>query len=96
MLIPMYFLIGVWGAGRRKYAAMKFVLYTIVGSVFILVAIIGLYYTDVRDFVDVATVDDRAAERLKENPHLTRTRPASTTRSASRSSSGPGRRPCSS
>jgi NADH-quinone oxidoreductase subunit M len=39
---------------------------------FILVAIIGLYSTDVRDFVDVAMVDDRAAERLKENPHLTR------------------------
>jgi hypothetical protein len=51
---------------------MKFVLYTLVGSVFILVAIIGLYTTDVRDFVDVATVDDRAAERLKENPHLSR------------------------
>jgi NADH-quinone oxidoreductase subunit M len=70
MLVPMYFLIGVWGAGRRKYAAMKFFMYTIVGSVFILVAIIGLYSTDVRDFVDVATVDDRAAERKKENPRL--------------------------
>ncbi len=70
MLIPMYILIGVWGGGRRKYAAMKFVLYTLVGSVFILVAIIGLYFTDVRDFVDRATVKDRAAERLKENPRL--------------------------
>ena len=70
MLIPMYILIGVWGGGRRKYAAMKFVLYTLVGSVFILVAIIGLYFTDVRDFVDRATVNDRAAERLKENPRL--------------------------
>ena len=62
MLIPMYFLIGMWGGGRRKYAAMKFVLYTLVGSVFILIAIIGLYFTDVRDFVDTTTVDDRAAE----------------------------------
>lgn len=70
MLIPMYFLIGLWGGGRRKYAAMKFVLYTLVGSVFILIAIIGLYFTDVRDYVDVATVKDRAAERLKENPRL--------------------------
>jgi NADH-quinone oxidoreductase subunit M len=70
MLIPMYFLIGLWGGGRRKYAAIKFVLYTLAGSVFILVAIIGLYFTDVRDYVDNATVDDRAAERKRENPKL--------------------------
>lgn len=70
MLIPMYILIGVWGGGRRKYAAMKFVLYTVVGSVFILIAIIGLYSTDVRDFVDVATVNDRAEEVKRENPRL--------------------------
>jgi NADH-quinone oxidoreductase subunit M len=71
MLIPMYILIGVWGGGRRKYAAIKFVLYTLVGSVFLLVAIIGLYFTDVRDFVDKATVDDRAYEQKKQNPRLT-------------------------
>jgi NADH-quinone oxidoreductase subunit M len=70
MLIPMYVLIGLWGGGRRKYAAMKFVLYTLAGSVFILVAIIGLYFTDVRDYVDKATVEDRAAERKRENPKL--------------------------
>ena len=70
MLIPMYFLIGLWGGGRRKYAAIKFFLYTVVGSVFILVAIIGLYYTDVRDFVDKATVDDRATEMKKQSPRL--------------------------
>ena len=40
------------GRGRREYAAIKFVLYTLLGSVFILIAIIGLYFTDVRDFVD--------------------------------------------
>jgi len=72
VLIPMYFLIGIWGGGRRKYAAMKFVLYTLVGSVFILVAIIGLYFTNVRDYVDTATVDDRAEERMKENPRLSK------------------------
>jgi NADH-quinone oxidoreductase subunit M len=71
MLIPMYFLIGVWGGGRRKYAAIKFVLYTLVGSVFLLVAMIGLYFTDVRDFVDKATVDDRAKEVKKQNPRMT-------------------------
>jgi NADH-quinone oxidoreductase subunit M len=44
MLIPMYFIIGVWGGGRRVYAAIKFVLYTMVGSVLMLVAILVLYY----------------------------------------------------
>ena len=33
MLVPMYFLIGIWGGGRRLYAAIKFFLYTLVGSV---------------------------------------------------------------
>src|SRR5438874_9580733 len=44
MLIPMYFLIGVWGGDRRIYAAMKFILYTMIGSVLMLVAIIALYF----------------------------------------------------
>jgi NADH-quinone oxidoreductase subunit M len=44
MLIPMYFMIGVWGGSRRIYAAVKFVLYTMVGSVLMLVAILALYY----------------------------------------------------
>ena len=44
MLIPMYFLIGVWGGDRRIYAATKFVLYTMIGSVLMLVAIIALYF----------------------------------------------------
>ena len=44
MLIPMYFMIGVWGGGRRVYAAVKFVLYTLVGSLLMLVAILVLYY----------------------------------------------------
>jgi len=43
MLIPMYFLIGVWGHERRVYAAMKFVLYTMVGSILMLVGILWLY-----------------------------------------------------
>jgi len=45
MLLPMYFLIGIWGGPRREYAAIKFFLYTLVGSVFMLLAIIGLYYS---------------------------------------------------
>jgi NADH-quinone oxidoreductase subunit M len=44
MLIPMYFLIGVWGGERRIYAATKFVLYTMIGSVLMLVAIIALLH----------------------------------------------------
>ena len=44
MLIPMYFLIGIWGCDRRIYAAVKFILYTMAGSVLMLIAIIGLAY----------------------------------------------------
>ena len=43
-LIPMYFLIGMWGYGRRIYAAMKFFLFTLVGSLLMLVAILFLYF----------------------------------------------------
>jgi NADH-quinone oxidoreductase subunit M len=45
MLLPMYFLIGIWGGARKEYAAIKFFLYTLVGSVLMLLAIIALYYT---------------------------------------------------
>ena len=44
MLVPMYLLIGVWGGARRKYAAIKFFLYTMAGSVLMLVAILWLYF----------------------------------------------------
>ena len=44
MLLPMYFLIGVWGGPRKEYAAIKFFLYTLAGSVLMLLAVIGLYY----------------------------------------------------
>ncbi|MCA9797906.1 MAG: NADH-quinone oxidoreductase subunit M [Cyanobacteria bacterium HKST-UBA06] len=43
-LIPMYFLIAVWGGPRRQYAAIKFVLYTLFGSIFLLAATLGLYF----------------------------------------------------
>ncbi|MHB0999805.1 MAG: complex I subunit 4 family protein [Armatimonadota bacterium] len=43
-LVPMYFLIGVWGGPRKEYAAIKFFLYTLVGSVAMLLAIIGVYF----------------------------------------------------
>jgi NADH-quinone oxidoreductase subunit M len=44
MLIPMYFLIGIWGYELRVYAAIKFMLYTMAGSVLMLLAILGLAY----------------------------------------------------
>ena len=45
MLLPMYFLIGMWGGPQREYAAIKFFLYTLVGSVLMLIAILSLYFT---------------------------------------------------
>src|SRR3974377_1971050 len=44
MLVPMYFLIGVWGSDRRLYSAIKFFLYTLFGSVVMLLAILALYF----------------------------------------------------
>jgi NADH-quinone oxidoreductase subunit M len=44
MLVPMYFLIGIWGSDRRLYSAIKFFLYTLVGSVVMLLGILALYF----------------------------------------------------
>src|SRR5438552_8353078 len=44
MLLPMYFLIGIWGSDRRLYAAIKFFLYTLAGSVVMLLALLALYF----------------------------------------------------
>jgi NADH-quinone oxidoreductase subunit M len=44
MLLPMYFIIGVWGGPRKLYAAIKFFLYTLVGSVLMLLGILALYF----------------------------------------------------
>ena len=43
-LIPMFFLISIWGSGRREYSAMKFLIFTILGSAFMLVGILVLYF----------------------------------------------------
>lgn len=43
MLLPMYFLIGIWGGPRREYASIKFFLYTLLGSILILIVLISLY-----------------------------------------------------
>ena len=44
VLVPMYFMIGIWGGPRRDYAAVKFFLYTLFGSVFMLVAFLAIYF----------------------------------------------------
>ena len=44
MLVPMYFIIGIWGGPRRVYAAVKFFLFTMIGSLLMLVAILAVYY----------------------------------------------------
>lgn len=55
-LAPMYLLIGVWGGPRREYAAMKFILYTIAGSVFMLVGIFALYFSSGKGTFDMTVL----------------------------------------
>ncbi len=55
MLIPMYFLIGIWGGERRIYATIKFVLYTMAGSALMLVGILALYFQNNNSF-DITTL----------------------------------------
>ena len=55
-LVPMYFLIGIWGSDRRLYAAIKFFLYTLAGSVLMLLAILGMYFK-VHEMTGVYTFD---------------------------------------
>jgi NADH-quinone oxidoreductase subunit M len=62
-LIPMYFLIGVWGGERRIYAAVKFVIYTVVGSLLMLVAIIAVYYLNGGTTFDLTEITRRIATR---------------------------------
>ncbi|RMD87075.1 MAG: NADH-quinone oxidoreductase subunit M [Candidatus Dadabacteria bacterium] len=54
MLFPMYFLIGIWGGPRRIYATLKFVLYTVFGSVLMLVAIFYVVYVHYKEFGEVS------------------------------------------
>lgn len=62
MLLPMYFLIGVWGGPRREYAAIKFFLYTLVGSVLMLVAMLALYFYAEPHTFDLLVLMERAPE----------------------------------
>jgi NADH-quinone oxidoreductase subunit M len=60
-LIPMYFLIGVWGYDRRIYAAIKFFLYTVVGSLLMLIGIIAVYLYVGGDTFDITEITRRLA-----------------------------------
>lgn len=57
MLLPMYFLIGIWGGPRREYAAIKFFLYTLFGSVLMLLALLALYFS-------VSVTDPATGEKI--------------------------------
>ena len=63
MLLPMYFLIGMWGGPQREYAAIKFFLYTLAGSVLMLIAILALYFACGRTF-DMIEIMDLAPTAL--------------------------------
>ena len=75
MLLPMYFLIGVWGGPRKEYAAIKFFLYTLLGSVLMLIAILMLYFaSDLRGLSDEQLIAGHAvpvaSDRLSEEQRL--------------------------
>jgi NADH-quinone oxidoreductase subunit M len=71
MLLPMYFLIGVWGGPRKEYAAIKFFLYTLLGSVLMLIAILMLYFSsDLRALSDEQLVRARVVDAVGEDLDL--------------------------
>src|SRR5579883_1395401 len=55
-LVPMYFLIGVWGGPKKEFAAIKFFLYTLSGSVFMLLAILAVYFNTTPHTFDLMTL----------------------------------------
>ena len=65
-LVPMYFLIGVWGGERRLYAAIKFFLYTLVGSVVMLLGVIKMYFLT-QDTALVAKITDTTRDLIAGN-----------------------------
>jgi NADH-quinone oxidoreductase subunit M len=68
MLLPMYFLIGIWGGPRRQYAAIKFFIYTLAGSVFMLLAFIWFYLNCDPGYL----VDGTSVTRIFSIPELSR------------------------
>jgi NADH-quinone oxidoreductase subunit M len=70
MLVPMYFLIGIWGSANRLYSAIKFFLYTLVGSVVMLLGILALYFHH-HSVTGVYTFDITQFQRLTSIPYNT-------------------------
>jgi len=64
MLIPMYFLIGIWGGERRIYAAVKFILYTMAGSLLMLVAILYLFFANGGTTFDLVQITQRLSSGM--------------------------------
>jgi NADH-quinone oxidoreductase subunit M len=71
MLVPMYFLIGIWGGPRKIYAAIKFFLYTLFGSIFMLVGILILYFyaIDPSTAGHLYTLDLTVLAQMAQNGH---------------------------
>jgi NADH-quinone oxidoreductase subunit M len=95
MLVPMYFIIGIWGGPNRVYAAVKFILYTMVGSALMLVAILALYYqygaATGRYTFDVPVLAQYVmAPGLRAEPHVPRLRAGLRHQGAAVSRSTPG------
>src|SRR5690348_18450282 len=67
MLLPMYFLIGIWGGPRREYAAIKFFLYTLLGSVLMLVTILYLYFAAEPHSFDMTRLGELVGARIPMN-----------------------------
>jgi len=71
MLVPMYFLIGIWGGANKLYAAIKFFLYTLAGSVLMLIGILVLYFRTPVDAAGVHSFDlDAILQQVALNPAL--------------------------
>jgi NADH-quinone oxidoreductase subunit M len=79
MLLPMYFLIGIWGGPRREYAAIKFFLYTLLGSVLMLLAILMLYFaSDLKGLSDEQLVASHVVSGVGDAAGITAIRDAKT------------------
>jgi NADH:ubiquinone oxidoreductase subunit 4 (subunit M) len=65
VLLPMYFLIGIWGGPKRVYAAIKFFIYTLVGSVLMLVAMLALYFKSGHETFNILSLTALANGKLR-------------------------------
>lgn len=61
VLVPMYFMIGIWGSSNRQYASLKFFVYTLTGSVFMLLGFIGMFVLATPHTFDIVTLQRVAA-----------------------------------